>query len=262
MITMTMTTRAKAPRLDTPKRNPMRCGGLANAKLMSLEEDRQLLEAFRRGERRALERVYRLHVGGVARFLQGGFTFSSAGKTVRFAGTTSRFQLEDWVHEVFVRAFRDQARAQYDGFRPYGPYLARIARNLVVDELRRKEHKLRQHFDELPEPSDVADFGPAPAPSPERVVQERQFAQHVASFVEKLPERERRVYELRFVEGLDQRDVATRVGLSPSKVKTSERRIRSGFLSFLELHGWMTPADRPAEGRSPKSATGATRKAR
>lgn len=219
---------------------------------MSLETDRPLLDAFRRGERRALERVYRLYVDSLTRFLRGGFTFSSAGTTVRYAGATSRFQLEDWVHDVFVRAFSDQARAQYDGLRPYGPYLERIARNLVLDELRRKEHKIRQHFEVLPEPSDVEDYGPTVIPNPERVALERQFAQHVASFVEDLPDRERQVYELRFVEGLEQGEVAARSGLSPSKVKTSERRIRDGFLDYLGRHGWLDKTRSTARPRAKK----------
>ena len=207
---------------------------------MSLETDRQLLDAFRRGERQALERVYQLYVDKVARCLRHGFAFQSAGNTLRFAGTTSQFQLEDWTHDVFVRAFSESARAQYDGLRPYGPYLERIARNLVLDELRRKEHKVREHVEVLPEPAadPGVDVGPSAPPNPERQLEERQLTEHVADFLKSLPRRERQVYELRFVEGLDQKEVARRADLSPSKVKTSEKRIREGFVEYLGRKGW------------------------
>ena len=41
-----------------------------------LIERRELLDRFKRGERRALEEVYRHYAPEVAAFLQRGFTFS------------------------------------------------------------------------------------------------------------------------------------------------------------------------------------------
>ncbi|MEO1339084.1 MAG: sigma-70 family RNA polymerase sigma factor, partial [Myxococcota bacterium] len=193
---------------------------------MSLETDRALLDGFRRGQRWALEKIYALYADDVAQYLRGGFVFDSGGSTIRYRGAPSEFHLEDWVHDVFLRAFSDSARRQYDGLRPYGPYLQRIARNLVIDELRRKEHQLRAYVEELPEPqvdTDYASLGPC---APDREVERRQLNAHVARFIASQPEREQLVYRLRFVEGLDQREVAAKAGLSPSKVKTSERRIR------------------------------------
>ena len=223
---------------------PLRKSVLESDNTMSLDSDRALLDAFRRGEQKALQRVYTLHANQVARFLRRGFTFESGGKTARFRGARSELEVEDWVHDVFVRAFSDGARAQYDGLRPYGPYLERIARNLVLDELRRKEHRLRAHVEQLPESSEVeAEYAPSRPQSPEGAAEERQLADHVAAYLETLNEREQTVYQLRFVEGLEQKDVARKAGLSASKVKTSERRIRDGFYIFLSKHGWL-------EGRS------------
>ena len=223
---------------------------------MSLETDRALLDGFRRGDRWALERVYALHVDDVARFLRSGFVFESGGATVRYAGAPSEFQLEDWVHDVFLRAFADGTRTQYDGLRPYGPYLHRIARNLVIDELRRKEHRLRTHVEELPEPEVVTDYAPEHPVSPERLAEQRQLNQHIEAYISKLPTREQQVYRLRFVEGLDQREVARRAGLSASKVKTSERRIRAGFIDHLRALGWLDdPTSDPNGGSARREAT-------
>ena len=206
---------------------------------MTLETDRSLLDGFRRGDRRALERVYALYVDDVARFLRGGFVFESGGTTVRYQGAPSEFHLEDWVHDVFMRAFSDGARSQYDGLRPYGPYLQRIARNLVLDELRRKEHQLRTHVEELPEPETTADYASERPDSPDVAAERRQLVEHVQAYLATLAEREREVYRLRFIDGLDQKEVAVRANLSPSKVKTSERRIRTGFIAFLQARGWV-----------------------
>ena len=223
-------------------------GFTEGATTMSLESDRTLLDGFRRGQRWALEKVYSLYVDEVARFLRGGFVFESGGATVRYAGAPSEFHLEDWVHDVFIRAFADGARDQYDGLRPYGPYLQRIARNLVIDELRRKEHQLRTHVEELPEPEEVAAYATERPPSPESEAERRQLTAHVDTYVSSLPPREREVYRLRFVEGLDQREVAERAGLSASKVKTSERRIRAGFYDYLQALGWLDDPSAAADG--------------
>lgn len=206
-----------------------------------LDQDRRLLDGFRKGERRALEQVYRAYAHELVTFLRGGFTFRSGDQVIAFRGTQSNFQIEDWLHEVFLRAFSDAARAQYDGIRPYSAYLKMIARNLVLDELRRKEHRLRAQVDTLPEPGEAVDFEVQRPESPEEVTEKAQLRAHVDEYVAQLPPRERHVYLGRFREGLDQKDVAKQVGISVSKVKTSEKRIREGFYAFLIEKGWVNP---------------------
>ena len=214
---------------------------------MLLVEDRALLDAFRRGERDALVRVYRQYAAGVSQVLRGGFTFSSGGRQCRFHGARPGFDLEDRVQETFSRAFTERARLGYDGLSPYGPYLHTIARNLVIDEFRKKARVFESFSVEAPEP----DPGDRPEPGSEPLlghvdptgdpaedVTRRQLVGHVAAFAESLSEREAEVYRLRFVEELEHREIAARTGLSPSKVKTSEQRIRAGFFRFMRDHGY------------------------
>lgn len=208
-----------------------------------LETDRELLDGFRKGERQALERVYRAHVDDMVSFFRRGFRFESSGRTMRFQGVSSTFQLEDWVHEVFVRAFSDTARTQYDGLRPYGPYLERVARNMVLDNLRRREHRLMTNVQEIPEPGEASDFEIERPACPEEQVRKKQLQEDIEAFLADLPEREREVYLHRFRLGLEQKDVARKVGISVSKVKTSEKRIRERFYAFLAKRGWVDAID-------------------
>src|ERR671919_469239 len=90
--------------------------------------DPALLEAFRRGEREALARVYRDHVDDVEAFLRA---------RLARAGRLTAWSLADLVQDVFLRAFANKARASYDGQREYQPYLRALARNLLIDRLRR-----------------------------------------------------------------------------------------------------------------------------
>src|SRR5262245_56542135 len=114
-----------------------------------LLEQRALLDRFRRGERLALEEVYRHYAPEVAAFLQRGFTFMSGGRHLRFAGYRQPFDLDNALQETFVRAFKESARLGYDGLNPYKSYLLAIARNLVLDELRRREVAMSPFIEQL-----------------------------------------------------------------------------------------------------------------
>ena len=52
-----------------------------------------------------------------------------------------------------------------------------------------------------------------------------------------LPRREQEIYRLRFVDELEHAEISDRTGLSPSKVKTSELRIRKAFFRALRAQG-------------------------
>ena len=114
-----------------------------------LIERRELLDRFKRGERRALEEVYRHYAPEVAAFLQRGFTFNSAGRALRFSGYAQPFDLDNALQETFVRAFKESARVAYDGLHPYKSYLLAIARNLVLDEFRNREVAMSPFIDAL-----------------------------------------------------------------------------------------------------------------
>jgi RNA polymerase sigma-70 factor (ECF subfamily) len=203
---------------------------------MLLVENRALLDRFRRGEPAALAEVFRAYAAGVAKLLRLGFDFQSEGRQCRFHGVSTEFDLEDRLHDVFARAFAETARLGYDGLTPYATYLRTIAKNLIIDDFRRKERALTEYSIELVESA------PAPrteaAGDPERDASTLELAGLVASFEASLTDRERTIYRLRFREELEHRDIVKQTGLSESKVKTSEKRIRVAFFEFMKRHGY------------------------
>ena len=207
---------------------------------MLLVNDRALLDAFRRGDRAALAVVYAHYADAVATLLTDGFSFVSGQKTCVFHGLRSRFDLEDRLHDVFSRAFRERARLGYDGLRPYRRYLFSIARNVVIDDFRRKE---RSMLDFSVETTSLETAPEAPEPSwgfrPEAGVEASELHQLVRAFVDDLPERDQRVFRARFEQQLDQAQVAAHTKLTASQVKTSEARIRKRFFAYLQEHGYL-----------------------
>lgn len=197
---------------------------------------RDLLRGFKAGERAALTDVYRRHAEEVALMLRHGFSFEAGGRRHRFVGYGSGFELQDILHETFRRAFEPSARTAYDGIRPYGAYVGTIARNLVLRSFRAREVL----FPSLDEDQPIAassvmaiDEGP----SPEREVHDAQIRELVNGFLATLASDERRLIELRFVEGLSQRDAADALGLGRQRVRTHEKRLRAKLIAYLSERG-------------------------
>ena len=74
-----------------------------------LASDRQLLDAFRRGDDAALATVYFHYVDDIAGIIRNGFSIAS-GKT-RVRGVDDEATERDLVQEVFARAFAPRSRA-------------------------------------------------------------------------------------------------------------------------------------------------------
>jgi RNA polymerase sigma-70 factor (ECF subfamily) len=198
-----------------------------------LAEDRTRLQAFRAGDRKVLADVYRHYADAVTRELALGFNLRVGTESYRFVGLGSAFDFADVVQETFLRAFRDEARQRYDGVRPFRVYLLAIARNLVIDLLRRGG-KERGLFVPL-EPEDSDDPAPpAREASPEEAAFATQLRGLFETLVNTLTDRDRELFVGRFVDGLSRADVSRRTGLSVMQIRIREERIRAQLMKQLE----------------------------
>ena len=214
---------------------------------MLLATDRKLLEGFRRGCPEALSRVYREYSPQIVQVLRHGFTFSAAGKAKRFRGVQSAYDLDDLLQEIFLKAFSDKVRQGYDGISPFAPYLKTIARNHLIDILRKKnlEDLVLDNEDASAEPRAVtanpsdplrAEVQGTGAPSSD--LETVEIAKLVQAFVRTLSARELVVYEKRFLEGLGLEQTSSLCALSISQIRTSEKRIRLAFFSYMRKSGY------------------------
>lgn len=219
-----------------------------------LIERRELLDRFKRGERRALEEVYRHYAPEVAAFLQRGFTFSSAGRTLRFSGYAQPFDLDNALQETFARAFKESARVGYDGLHPYKGYLLAIARNLVLDEFRNREVAMSPFIDQLDgagggeatrhegeeaAPSASVADAPSAGISAEQEFLRNELGRLYAAFVERLQDKDRTFFRHRFEEQRTQVDAGARSGLSHMQARTLEKKLRRAFLEFMQDNGYL-----------------------
>lgn len=196
-----------------------------------LAGDRALLDAFRRGEGWAIERVYRHHVAQVVALLRRGFSFGSGGQMMQFHGYKDEWELETAVQDTFIQAFSPAAREAYDGLKPFGPYLLTIARNRVISNLRSDAREKRRR-DSL-----RAEGVHERVPTPESAVARAEVRTLVDGFVRELPARLRRYYEARYEGDRTLMDAARELGLSRMQARTHEAKLRKRFLKYLKEKG-------------------------
>ncbi len=219
---------------------------------MLLMEDRQLLEAYRNGEEAALNKVYEHYRPSVERLLRGGFSFSSGGQTFRFRGYHTAFELQDAVQEAFMKAFRQNARQGYSGLQPFGPYLMGIARNLVIDEFRRRRREMALFVPESAEVRLARSESQETSTSsqwarhwsnPEVGVMRRQQHTLVKDFLTELEPQLQQLVQLRFIDGLSQEETADLMGVDRNRIRRMIKDLRMKLLRFMKRRGQISSLD-------------------
>lgn len=220
-----------------------------------LTADRQLLDAFRRGEREALARVYQEYAPGIAAFLARGFTFESRGRKLQFRGYHQPFDQDNALQETFVRAFSERARLAYDGLNPYRNYLTTIARNWVLTEMRHREVAMSQLISECDDERDHAETRferasqkPDEA-NAEQSLLDRELAALYHAFVEALEEPGKGYFVARFEKGATQVEAGKVRELSHMQARTLERKLRKRFLAYMQARGYLDARRGAASGR-------------
>jgi len=218
---------------------------------MYLAKNPKLLEGFRRGDRDALEDVYRHYVAGVTGFLRKGFTFRSAKGHFFFKGIQDPSELKSAVQEVFRRAFEEKARRAYNGVNSFTNWVLAIGRNLVINGFRNREIALsdyisasdeRSHLtvmdDEVTEEFSGVLYAEQARPQDTQVEHE-ELSGLMAHFMRELSDHDRQLLVLRFAEGRGQEETAEALGSTRMKVRTAEARLRSRLRAFLRHSGYI-----------------------
>lgn len=176
---------------------------------MGREDERELVDAARRGDRDAAEILLETHELLV---------FRTCGRLL-----PPGEDVEAAVQETLLRALKNLGRFTGEG--SFGGWLAAIAVNLCRDRLRRRRLvpflPLEAPHEDQADPLAVV---PSSEPSPERVAMARQAVQRLRREVSLLPRRQQEVFALRFFAGLDLESIASALGVDVGTVKTHLHR--------------------------------------
>lgn len=121
--------------------------------------------------------------------------------------------VEDMLQEVFVRAYAAEAR---------GPillpraYLFRVAKHVSLNEIARRKNSETQSVEDFADPDVV---GSGNQPGVEQQVDGRRQLALFANALASLPSQCRKVLVLKKIEGLSQKEIASRLGIAESTVE-------------------------------------------
>lgn len=175
--------------------------------------DEDLARAAQRGEVRALEALLDRHQAKVLRVLG-------------FLGVPAQDR-EDVAQDVFLRVFR-----HLGGYRPrqaFGAWLYRVTVNAAHDYRTRRGRKAAGESGWQPE----LEAAPDSRPGPMEAVGRQELRQALEEAMQTLTERERSVFVLRELEGLETSEVARSLGISAITVRRhlfrARRRLRAAL---------------------------------
>src|SRR6188508_750405 len=170
--------------------------------------DGELIEHIAGGDRSAFEELYRRYARPVL------------GLALRRIGDRGR--AEDAVQDAFTSVWRS-ARSYRPERGAGAPWLYTVARNAIVDTLRR-----------TPEPAAPVPETVSPGAGPPERAEESWLAWRVHRALEDLPEHERPVIELAYYGGLSQSEIAEFLAVPLGTVKTRTRAALARLADVLE----------------------------
>jgi RNA polymerase sigma-70 factor (ECF subfamily) len=176
-------------------------------------DEEQLVALLKAYDEDAIRSVYRQHANGIYRFA--------------LYQTADEMLAEDVVGEVFARMIESIPSYTYRGT-PISAYLYRIARNLIVDHQRRNG-RVR--------PLEEADPSRLVGPNPISSAESDLGWAELAGLLEELTDEQRQVIVLKFVEDLDNREVAEIIGKNEGSVKSLQHRALRSLRRLLDRQG-------------------------
>lgn len=147
--------------------------------------------------------------------------------------------IDDLVQETYAKLASLTAVDQIA--HPRG-YLFQTVRNLLTDHIR------RERIVQIEAVADIEELhAPDHEPGPEQVVGDRREVARVLALIDDLPDRCRRIFRLRKLEGVSQREIARRLNVSESIV---ENDVVKGLRLVMQAMRAGEAQDRPP-GRRP-----------
>jgi RNA polymerase sigma factor (sigma-70 family) len=141
------------------------------------------------------------------------------------------FLAEDVVQDVMLRLVSEEDTGKIDSAEAY---LFRMVRNLAIDRARRLGIEKRIFTGE-----EAGAWCPASCTSsPEATLSGCQALRIVDTAMASLPERTRAIFQMHRLEGIPQKDIAERFGVSRALVCGLIRQAHDHCLAELEKHEW------------------------
>lgn len=131
----------------------------------------------------------------------------------------------DMAQESFIRVYA--ARGRFDPTRKFRPWVLCIARNLCLNELKRKKAVPMESLEEYATAArdETGEVLRSSSDGPDQLLMAAERRQLLTKALERLDEESREIVTLRFFERLQARDIAEIIGSTEGAVRTRLHRI-------------------------------------
>jgi len=180
--------------------------------------DEQLAEKYLSGDANAMTTIYERYIDKVYRL-----AYSKLG---------DHHDAQDVASSVFLKLCT--YLQQFRGDSKLSTWIFAVAANAAIDFARRRkpQDSLDREIggkDGEPMERQVPDRNPGP----EELVEKEDFKRHMLSLVQKLPDMQREILELRFIVGLSYQEISEELGIEMGTVKS---RINRAVASLREAY--------------------------
>ncbi len=174
-----------------------------------IADDRTLVDLALGGDDMAFEYLFNRYSEAIRRLL-----------VLRIGSTDDA---DDLLQETFIKVYLRLER--YNACYTFGQWVYTIARNTLIDHVRRRQDEL---------PIDERFSAPAsPSPTPEESVIRLQQRSQIEHCLESLPERYGRLIRMRFLEEYSYEEIAEKLNLPLGTVKTQIHRARERMCDLI-----------------------------
>ncbi|SPE24841.1 putative ECF RNA polymerase sigma-E factor [Candidatus Sulfopaludibacter sp. SbA3] len=184
-----------------------------------------LLEQARAGDEQALSRAFEKYQKRLAVLVH----FKLSPQARAFS------DVEDVVQEIFLRAFRDLGRFEYQSPGSFLRWLSAIADHVIVDRVR-YQNRERRAGEDVPfrSPSNPAGPEPRDTKTPSRLFAQQEAVERLLDRLGALPEDYRQAILMAKIEGLSTLEMAQRLGKSREAVALLVYRAVKRFRAICE----------------------------
>jgi len=182
---------------------------------MENKSDEQLMELLCQGRQEALGVLVSRYDNSVFRFC------------VHYLKDQEKAR--DMAQETFLRVY--SARERFDGNRAFGPWVLRIARNLCLNELRRKQTVTMTSLQDFATEAqrDGAEVFPSTADGPDVQAMDGERRAALEAALDQLDDEAREIVILRFFQRMSAKEIAQIVGSTEGAIRTRLHRILKGL---------------------------------
>jgi RNA polymerase sigma-70 factor, ECF subfamily len=173
----------------------------------------EVVERAKRGDQEAFFWLFQKHQSRLAVFIR--YQMSEALR--------SRYEIDDVLQEIFLRAFRDLPQFEYRGAGSFLRWLFQITRHTLQDLARYGDRQKRRGEQEALLRSESSHYSREPAHSqtPSRILFQKERLAQLLKSLDALDEADREIILLAKVEGLTIGEISQRLGKGKPQISLS-----------------------------------------